>query len=197
MRFVLEDKLGKIRPPVTVFVSHTSFNKLSYAALLTAYLKRKGVANVFLDKYSIPVGSIADDEMMWAAVSCKYFWCVLTKEFVQSWYPMRELMVGYIRHITESGEKFTLLLDCLETGARPDGSWMERIFKIEALKLYKADAEHVKHPGNMQKAIGNENFDVGSLHNTRGQSHVQSTRFRFLADRTSSLKFTGSFRFQR
>jgi hypothetical protein len=72
---------------------------------------------------------------------------------------MRELMVGYIRHIQESGETFSLLLDCLEMGAQPNGSWMERIIKLKALQLYEADGKPHSFPGNMQAAITKEAFD--------------------------------------
>jgi hypothetical protein len=113
MRIVLEAKFKHKRSPITVFVSHTGTSKESYAAPLANYLSENGVVGVFLDK-DLLVGAKGDDEMMWAAVSCKYFWCVLTKDFVQKEYPIRELMVGYIRHIQESGEKFSLLLDCVE-----------------------------------------------------------------------------------
>ena len=104
---------------------------------------------VFIDK-NIPVGAKGDDEMMWAAVSCKFFWCVLTKEFVENWYPMRELMVGYIRHIQEPGKDFNLIVDCLEMGKNPPGTWMEQIFKIETLKLYAKDGTAHDFPVNMQ-----------------------------------------------
>jgi hypothetical protein len=97
LRTVLEAKFDG-RPPVRIFVSHTSANKESYAAPLANYLRVDGV---FLDEH-LRVGAKGDDEMMWAAVSCKYFWCVLTKEFVLKSYPMREFMAGYIRHISRT-----------------------------------------------------------------------------------------------
>jgi hypothetical protein len=151
MRTVLEAKLGG-RPPVNVFVfvSHTGANKESYAAPLVHYLEKTEVNGVFLDK-DMPVGAKGDDEMMWAAVSCKYFWCILTKEFVQESYPIRELMVGYTRHIQERGEDFALILDCLETGKNPSGTWMEQIFRIEALKLYEKNGKAHGFPAGMQR----------------------------------------------
>jgi hypothetical protein len=129
MRIVLEAKYGK-RPPVTVFVSHTGKNKEMYAAPLRNHLTDNGVAEVFIDK-RIRIGAKGDDKMMWAAVSCKYFWCVLTKEFVQNEYPMRELLVGYARHIQESGGAFTcsaILLEPLrqESGPAP---WLGRTIR--------------------------------------------------------------------
>jgi hypothetical protein len=70
MRIVLKAKFdgkdGK-RPPVNVFVSHTGANKESYAANLANYLEDNDVPKVFIDK-DIWCGSVADDEMMWAAV---------------------------------------------------------------------------------------------------------------------------------
>ena len=83
---------------------------------------------VFLDKH-FRVGTKGDNGMMWAAMSCKHFWCVLTKEFVQEWYPMRELMVGYIRHIQEQGKEFTLILDSvwmnpMTTSTPPSKIWL-------------------------------------------------------------------------
>jgi hypothetical protein len=117
-----------------------------------------GVDGVFLDK-KLRVGAKGDDEMMWAAVSCKYFWCVLTKEFVQQWYPMRELMVGYIRYIQESGKDFVLIPDCLETGSHPPGTWMDQIFKLEALKLYNKNGTVHGFPANMLRNIPLESFD--------------------------------------
>jgi hypothetical protein len=74
MRVVLEAKFDGRRPSVTVFVSHTGTSKESYAAPLTNYLRENGVAGVFRDKEGVLVGTKPDDEMMWAAVSCKYFW---------------------------------------------------------------------------------------------------------------------------
>jgi serine/threonine protein kinase len=159
MRVVLEAKLGEEKSPVTVFISHTGNEKEPYAAPLTNYLKENGVAGVFLDK-DLPIGSKGDDEMMWAAVSCRYFWCVLTKEFVQNVYPMRELLVGYIRHIQESKKGgFSLLLDCVEMGAHPKGDWMEQIFQVEALKLYDANGNPHGFPAGMQPAKTLESFD--------------------------------------
>jgi serine/threonine protein kinase len=159
MRVVLTTKPAKRRRPVTVFVSHTGNEKEPYAAPLTNYLKENGVPEVFLDK-GLSIGSKGDDEMMWAAVSCRYFWCVLSEEFVQKVYPMRELLVGYIRHIQESeGGGFSLLLDCVEMGAQPKGAWMEQIFQVEALKLYDADGNHHDFPAGMQPAKTLESFD--------------------------------------
>ncbi len=148
MTTVLEAKFEG-RPPVNVFVSHEGAEKLSYANPLTDYLERTGVKGVFLD-INMPAGGYPNDEMMWAAVSCKYFWCVLTKEFVKEWYPMRELMVAYIGHIQEPGTDFVLIADCLETGKNPPGTWMEQIFKIETLKLYAKDGTAHDFPVNMQ-----------------------------------------------
>ena len=73
---------------------------------------------------------------------------------------MRELMVGYIRHIQEEGKDFSLILDCLETGAQPNGTWMERLLKLEVLKLYKANGEPHDSPANMQPARVLESFDT-------------------------------------
>jgi hypothetical protein len=108
------------------------------------------------------VGSKGDDEMMWGAVSCNYFWCVLTREFVEEWYPMRELMIGYIRHMQESGKDFTLIADCLETTTGPRQStisWMDQIFQLEALKLYSQDGTAHNFPANMQKHLPLEAYD--------------------------------------
>jgi hypothetical protein len=159
MRIILEAKLGERREPVSVFVSHTGNEKEAYAAPLTNYLEENGVAGVFLDK-DLSIGSKGDDEMMWAAVSCRYFWCVLSKAFVQNVYPMRELLVGYIRHIQESGGgRFSLLLDCVEMGAQPKGAWMEQIFQVEALKLYEANGNSHDFPAGMQPSKTLESFD--------------------------------------
>ena len=71
---------------------------------------------------------------------------------------MRELMVGYIRRIQEPGKDFSLILDCLETGKTPPGTWMDQIFKIEALQLYnKGGTVHV-FPSNMHKSKSLESF---------------------------------------
>jgi hypothetical protein len=157
LRTVLEAKFAG-RPPVRVFISPTGANKESYAAPLANYL---GVDGVFLDK-NLRVGAKGDDEMMWAAVSCKYFWCVLTKEFVQESYPMRELMMGYIRHIQEPGTDFVLIADCLETTTGPRQvtmSWMDQIFKLEALKLSNKNGTAHGFPANMQMNIRLESLD--------------------------------------
>jgi hypothetical protein len=79
------------------------------------------------------------DEIMWAAVTYNVFWCVLSEDFVKEWYPMQELMVGYVCHIQESGEEFSFIGDCLKIEQGPTGTSMDKIFKIAALKLYNED----------------------------------------------------------
>jgi hypothetical protein len=61
------------RLPVSVFVPHTGADKEAYADCLASFLKKDGIEDVFIDK-NMRVGGEEDDEMMWAAVSCKYFW---------------------------------------------------------------------------------------------------------------------------
>ena len=46
---------------------------------------QEAVDRVFIET-NLRVGVNADDDRMWAAVSCKYFWCILTEEFVQEGY---------------------------------------------------------------------------------------------------------------
>ena len=157
-RVLLQKQLsGDLPSQQKAFISHTGCDKQSYASPVANYLMKNGVENVFIDK-RLPIGSKGEDEMMWAAVSCRYFWCVLSQEFITRWYPMRELMIAYVRHMQEPNQDFTLVLDCLEAGRNPNGMWMETILKLQSLKLYQADGTEHAFPAGMQKGR-DESFD--------------------------------------
>jgi hypothetical protein len=62
-------------------------------------------------------------------------------------------------HIQESGQQFSLLLDCVEMESQPSGAWVDQVFKLEALQLYEANGKPHNFPANMQPALTLESFD--------------------------------------
>lgn len=141
--------------PASVFIAHSGFDKDTYASPIHGYLKRHGVSS-FLDRKSLPTGGDGDRLMMEAACSCRYMWCVLSKNFLRSGHAMRELMIGYVRHMTEGRDSFCLLLDCLEL-QETRGKWMNQVLdEMRTLKLYKTTGEEHMFPTNMKRALPDE-----------------------------------------
>lgn len=149
------------RTDTNVFVSHTGDDNPSYATPLANYLKNNQVKNVFIDKQDIESGSIAAEEMLRAAVTCRTFWCVLSRSFVQKKWPMRELMIGFARHLQETRSGgFCLFIDCFEQSRSIDGAWMERIAEMETIQPYDEYDEMPRPlPGNMEPVRAHESFD--------------------------------------
>ncbi|KAL7579155.1 hypothetical protein ACA910_019176 [Epithemia clementina (nom. ined.)] len=169
--------------PIQVFISHCGLEKNFYAEPLVNYLTNNDVDGIFFDT-RMPVGNNPRDEMLWAALTCQIFWCVLSKGFVQSKWPMRELMIAYTRYMTieedeedrnhgqEQGQATSsrqgrtkdishvcLLLDCIETGRTTLGGWMDRVYTIQALRLYDHHGLQHPFPANMQRAKAGQSFD--------------------------------------
>lgn len=140
-----------------VFVSHTGANKLTYAAPLYQYLVRNG-CKTFLDKDSIQSGDVVDDEIIWSALTCTYLWCVVSKDFVQKWWPTRELMIGYVRFIQEGPPGFRLVMDCLEAD-KCQGLWRDHVINnMQSLKLYDRHGEVYQFPGGMIRHNPDESY---------------------------------------
>jgi hypothetical protein len=77
-----------------------------------------------------------DDIVLHAAMTSNYMWCVMSVDFATTFYPIRELMIGYARQTSlETREEYHLIIDCLEKQA-DRVPWMGRILdEIQALKM--------------------------------------------------------------
>jgi GTPase SAR1 family protein len=145
------------RQHCTVFVSHAGKeDKDAYASPLARYLEENNV-RTFLDRNDIRMGADPQDEMVQAAVTCRYMWCVLSVDFAKKWYPMRELLIGYTRYVQDGRDDFGLIIDPLEKQYRR-GQWMDRILdEIQSLKIYESNGDSVKLP-SMRPAIMHEDL---------------------------------------
>jgi len=133
----------------SVFIANPGLEKDIYASLIDLHLRENGVT-VFFDRAAVPTGADGLDRIMAAACSCKYLWCVLSKNFLKSRYALGELMIGYIRYMTEGPESFCLILDCLET-EYSRGEWMNQVLhEMDSLKLYRENGEIHRFPASIR-----------------------------------------------
>jgi hypothetical protein len=140
----------------TVFLSHAGEDKDAYASPLARYLEENNV-RTFLDRKDIRMGADSHDEMVHAAVTCRHMWCVLSVDFAKKWFPLRELLIGYTRHVQEERREFCLIMDCFEKQYNR-GQWMDRIMnEIQSLKFYESNGDSADLP-SMRPSIMHEDF---------------------------------------
>eukprot|EP00523_Entomoneis_sp_CCMP467_P008651 CAMPEP_0168724650 /NCGR_PEP_ID=MMETSP0724-20121128/3745_1 /TAXON_ID=265536 /ORGANISM="Amphiprora sp., Strain CCMP467" /LENGTH=1224 /DNA_ID=CAMNT_0008771405 /DNA_START=634 /DNA_END=4308 /DNA_ORIENTATION=- len=147
---------GRFYNDCDVFVSHTGIQKNEYAEPVADYLTENHVVS-FIDRRDLKPGCKPSDEMIHAMVTCRHMWCVVTKDFVQNWYPLRELFVGYTRHQQENPDTFCLIMDCLEPG-HATGDWIDQILKdMASLQLNTRDGKRQEFP-TMLRYLPEENY---------------------------------------
>jgi hypothetical protein len=84
-------------------------------------------------------------------------WCVLSVDFAKKWFPLRELLIGYTRHVQEERREFCLIMDCFEKQYNR-GQWMDRIMnEIQSLKFYESNGDSADLP-SMRPSIMHEDF---------------------------------------
>ena len=67
---------------------------------------------------------------------------------------MRELFIGYTRHIREDPSEFCLIADCFEK-CNMTGHWMEQILKeVQSLRLFEEDGTRCDYPSMIPARSG-------------------------------------------
>jgi hypothetical protein len=91
---------------------------------------------------------------------------VLSKEFIVKPWPMRELLIGYARYQREpcsaATPTFCLILDCFESRQDCCGLWMDRVLKLQCMKIYDSSGNLVGFRRCYEREIKNHTTNVSN-----------------------------------
>lgn len=157
----LQAHYAETRLPETcrVYIAHCGMDKKVYAERIKSILDDERIPGVFLDN-RMPPGGNPHDQMLSRAVTTMVCWFVASKNMVKSeeW-PIRELLISYVRHNLEKPEHFCLLMDLLETETDACGTWRHQFLSLSSLHVYNQCGLRKPSPANMQQTVNNELLD--------------------------------------